>query len=58
MIIKASGLAIKPIHGPPFEGDVRASQAEISLAKKLFNWQAETKLEDWLNEMVQQIMKN
>ena len=58
MIIKASGLALKPIHDPPLEGDVRASQAEISLAKKLFNWQAETKLKDWLNKTVQQIMKN
>jgi len=58
MITKASGLALKPIHGSALEGDVKASQAEISLAKKLFNWQAETKLGDWLNETVQQIMKN
>lgn len=58
MIIKASGLAIKPVHGPPLKGDVRDSQAEISLAKKLFGWQPETKLKDWLNETVQQIMKN
>ena len=58
MIIKASGLAIKPVHGPPLKGDVRDSQAKISLAKKLFGWQPETKLEDWLNETVQQIMKN
>jgi UDP-glucose 4-epimerase len=58
MIIKASGLTIKSVHGPPLEGDVRNSQAEISLAKKLFSWQAETKLRDWLNETVQQIMKN
>ena len=47
IIIKASGLAIKPVHGPPLEGDIRASQADVSLAKKLLNWQAETKLEDW-----------
>jgi len=58
MIIKASGLTIKPVHGPPLEGDVRSSQAEVSLAKELFSWQAETKLEDWLNETVQQIIKN
>ncbi|VVC05652.1 ADP-L-glycero-D-manno-heptose-6-epimerase [uncultured archaeon] len=58
IIIKASGLAIKPVHGPPLEGDVRTSQADVSLAKKLLNWKAETKLEDWLNETVQQIMKN
>jgi UDP-glucose 4-epimerase len=58
MIIKASDLAIKPVHGPPLEGDVRDSKSDISLAKKLFNWQAETKFKDWLNETVQQIMKN
>jgi UDP-glucose 4-epimerase len=58
IIIKASGLAIKPVHGPPLEGDVRTSQADVSLAKKLLDWKAETKLEDWLNETVQQIMKN
>jgi UDP-glucose 4-epimerase len=58
MIIKASGLAIKPVHGPPLEGDVRDSKSDSRLAKKLFNWQAETKLEDWLNETVHQILKN
>lgn len=58
IIIKASGLAIKPVHDLPLEGDVRASQADVSLAKKLLGWKAETKLEDWLNETVQQIMKN
>jgi UDP-glucose 4-epimerase len=58
MIIKASGLFIKPIHGPPLEGDIRASQADVSLAKKLFGWQAETKLEDWLNEIVPQIRRD
>jgi len=58
IIIKASGLDIKPVHGPPLEGDVKDSQADISLAKKLLGWKAEIKLEDWLNETVQQIMKN
>jgi UDP-glucose 4-epimerase len=58
IIIKASGLAIKPVHGPPLEGDVKDSQADVSLAKKLLGWKAETKLENWLNETVQQIMKN
>ncbi|HWY36626.1 MAG TPA: hypothetical protein VNX68_18425, partial [Nitrosopumilaceae archaeon] len=58
IIIKASGLAIKPVHGPPLEGDVKDSQADVSLAKKLLGWKAETKLKDWLNETVQKIMKN
>ena len=58
IIIKASGLAIKPVHDPPLEGDVKDSQADVSLAKKLLGWKAETKLEDWLNETVQQVMKD
>ena len=58
IIIKASGLVIKPIHGPSLEGDVKDSQADVSLAKKLLGWKAETKLKDWLNETVRQIMKN
>src|SRR5712692_9607697 len=58
IIIKASGLAIKPVHGPPLEGDVKDSQADVSLAKKLLDWKAETKLEDWLNETIQKIIKN
>jgi len=58
IIIKASSLDIKPVHGPSLEGDVKTSQADVSLAKKLLNWQAETKLEDWLHKTVKQIMKN
>jgi len=58
IIVNASGLAIKPVHGPPLEGDVKDSQADVSLAKKLLDWKAEIKLEDWLNETVQKIIKN
>ncbi|HYL66150.1 MAG TPA: NAD-dependent epimerase/dehydratase family protein [Nitrosopumilaceae archaeon] len=58
IIIKASGLAIKPVHNPPLEGDVKDSQADVSLTKKLLGWKAEIKLKDWLNETVQKIMKN
>ena len=58
MIIQASGLDIKPVHGSPLEGDVRASQADISLVKKLVGWRPETKLDAWLNDTVHKIMKN
>ena len=58
IIIKASGLAIKPVHNSPLEGDVKDSQADVSLTKKLLGWKSETKLKDWLNETVRQIMKN
>jgi UDP-glucose 4-epimerase len=48
MMIGATGMQVKPIHGKPLEGDVKESQADISLAKKLLNWEAEMKLQDWL----------
>ncbi len=52
MIIHSSGLTIKPIYHDALEGDIRTSQANISLAKKLLNWEPQTKLEEWLNEIV------
>ena len=54
-IINSSGLSLKPIHSNTLEGDVRASQADISLAKKLLNWEPKIKLKDWLNETVSKI---
>lgn len=54
-IINSSGLSLKPIHSNALEGDVRASQADISLAKKLLNWEPKIKLKDWLNETVSKI---
>ncbi len=47
-IIKISGLSLKPIHGPALEGDIEQSVADISLAKKLLNWNPKTTLNDWL----------
>jgi len=54
-IINSSGLSLKPIHSNTLEGDIRASQADISLAKKLLNWEPKIKLKDWLNETVSKI---
>ena len=52
MILKAAGLDMKPIHEEPLQGDVRASQADISLAKRLLGWCPQKKLDDWLNEIL------
>lgn len=52
MMIDAAGMQVKPIHGKPLEGDVKESQADISLAKKLLNWEAEMKLQDWLIQIL------
>lgn len=52
MIIKASGFDTKPIHEKPLRGDVKESQADISLAEKLIGWRPEVKLDDWLYEIL------
>ncbi len=57
MITHSSGLAIKPIHRNALEGDVRTSQADISLAKKLLNWEPRMRLEEWLSETVSKFKK-
>ena len=50
--IEASGLSLKPTHGPELPGDVMATQADTELIEKLLNWKAKTKLEDWLFEVI------
>ncbi|SVA40308.1 uncharacterized protein METZ01_LOCUS93162, partial [marine metagenome] len=52
VIVEASGLSLKPFHGPELPGDIRTSQADIMLIKKLLGWEPKTKLEDWLIEVI------
>jgi UDP-glucose 4-epimerase len=50
MIIELSGLQSGPIYGKSVEGDIRFSQANIDLAKKLLDWKPKTMLKEWLKE--------
>ena len=52
LIIEASGLSLEPIHGPELSGDVRATQADIKLIRKLLNWEPKIKLDDWLTKII------
>ena len=52
IMIKISGLKLKPIMEKALEGDIEKSQSDNSLAKKLFGWEPEKKLEDWLKETI------
>ena len=52
IIIDASGLSLKPMYRPALAGDVKTSQANITLIKKLLGWQPKTKLENWLIEVI------
>jgi len=51
MIIESSGKSLKPIFKNSLEGDIRKSQADISLAIKSFNWKPKKDLQDWLKEI-------
>ena len=52
LVIEASELSLKPIHGPELLGDVRATQADIKLIRKLLNWEPKTNLADWLTKII------
>lgn len=56
-IIKASNFTLKPIHKKALEGDVHKSQADVTLAKKLLNWEYKVELKDWLNETVSDLIR-
>ncbi len=51
-IIRASSLSLEPIHGPELSGDVRATQADITLIKKLLNWEPTIRLDDWVTKII------
>jgi UDP-glucose 4-epimerase len=51
LFIKHSKKNLVPIFQKEPQGNVRASQADISLAKKLLGWKPETKLEEWIQDL-------
>ena len=51
LFIKYSGMKVKPVFVNEKEGNVRASQADILLAKKLLDWKPQTTLEDWIESL-------
>lgn len=50
LMIKLSGKSLKLEFNDLPEGDVKESQADVNLAKKLINWSYQTKLEDGLKK--------
>jgi len=52
IVINTSGLSLEPIHGPELSGDVRATQADIKLIRKLLKWEPKMRLDDWLTEII------
>ena len=58
MIIKFSGLKLKPIHQSPVPGDVKATQADITKAKMMLKWKPTTSIENWLKSAVLDVKNN
>jgi len=58
MIIKFSGLKLKPIHRPPVPGDVKVTQADITKAKMMLKWKPTTSIENWLKSAVLDVKNN
>lgn len=56
LMIKISNNDLKPIFEESRKGDVRLSQADISNTQKYLGWKAETKLEDGLKKLMNQIL--
>jgi len=52
MMLNAAGLKIEPIFTETHEGDIEKSHADISQAKKHFNWKPQIELQDWLTEIL------
>ena len=57
IMINLSGLSIKPIYEKARKGDIEKSQADISLAKSLINWEPKTTLEEGLKKIFPKIEK-
>ncbi|MDE1767019.1 MAG: NAD-dependent epimerase/dehydratase family protein [Thaumarchaeota archaeon] len=51
LFIRFSKKNLRPVFGIEPEGNVRASQADISLAKGLLDWKPEAKLEEWVESL-------
>lgn len=49
-IIELAKLKIKSSYSMAIKGDIKASQADIRLAKKFLHWEPETKLREWLKK--------
>ena len=52
IMIKAANLDIKPIFGPPLEGDIKMSIADISLIEKSLDWHPTITIQEWLEQKI------
>ena len=56
ILIKMSGLSLEPEYDQPRKGDIKKSQADTQLAKKLIGWQPKTTLEEGLGKIFPKVI--
>jgi len=52
IMIKTANLDIKPIFGPPLEGDVKSTIADINLIEKSLGWHPTITIQEWLKQKI------
>jgi len=52
IMIKISDMKSNPIFKEELEGDIKKSQADISLARNSFVWKPKKELRNWLEEIL------
>jgi UDP-glucose 4-epimerase len=52
IMINLWGFSFEPSFSPPLEGDIKQSQADITLTRNLLSWESKTSLKDGLAKMI------
>ena len=55
IMIKISELELNPIFTEALQGDIEKSHANIELAKRTFDWKLEIKIQEWVEEIINDV---
>lgn len=58
MILKIADLDVELIYTKALEGDVKTSQADITLIRKYTSWKPKVKLKEWLEQHIKKLNSN
>jgi len=57
MMVKISGLDLEPVFLDPLKGDVKSSQADITLIQKTITWKPRMELKNWLEQHMKEVIR-
>ena len=53
LVAKHAGASPEPVHEPPREGDIRRSEADISLARELIGYEPKVPIDEGIRRTVE-----